>query len=102
MGSRFGGPKQLAPIGPGGSALIDYAARDAVAAGFGRLVLIVRRVEEFAIDGPPRTRSFELGRLSYDRDTRRVSIGPEGRSQFDLTVEALDVTLRIRPARPRP
>ena len=42
MGSRFGGPKQIAPIGPGGSALIDYAARDAVAARFGRLVLIVR------------------------------------------------------------
>jgi hypothetical protein len=42
MGSRFGGPKQIAPIGPGGSALIDYAARDAVAAGFVRLVLIVR------------------------------------------------------------
>jgi nucleotidyltransferase-like protein len=42
MGSRFGGPKQIAPIGPGGSALIDYAARDAMAAGFGRLVLIVR------------------------------------------------------------
>jgi hypothetical protein len=42
MGSRFGGPKQIAPIGPGGSALIDYAARDAEAAGFGRLVLIVR------------------------------------------------------------
>jgi hypothetical protein len=42
MGSRFGGPKQIAPIGPRGSALIDYAARDAVAAGFGRLVLIVR------------------------------------------------------------
>src|SRR5438270_5962275 len=42
MGSRFGGPKQIAPIGPEGSALIDYAAHDAVAAGFGRLVLIVR------------------------------------------------------------
>ncbi len=42
MGSRFGGPKQIAPIGPGGSALIDYAARDAMAGGFGRLVLIVR------------------------------------------------------------
>src|SRR5438105_2626994 len=42
LGSRFGGPKQIAPIGPEGSALIDYAAHDAVAAGFGRLVLIVR------------------------------------------------------------
>ena len=64
--------------------------------------LIVRRVEEFAIAGPPRTRWFELGRLSFDGDTRRMSIGPEGRSQFDLTVEALDVSLRIRPqTRPR-
>jgi hypothetical protein len=65
--------------------------------------LIVRRVDEFAIEGPARTRYFELGRLAYDRATRRVSIGPEGRSQFGLTVEALDVTLRIRPqTRPRP
>ena len=64
--------------------------------------LIVRRVEEFAIEGPARTKWFELGRLSFDRATRRVSIGPEGRSQFGLTVEALDVTLRIRPqTRPR-
>jgi len=42
LGSRFGGPKQIAPIGPEGSALIDYAARDATSGGFGRLVLIVR------------------------------------------------------------
>jgi hypothetical protein len=42
LGSRFGGPKQLAPIGPDGDALIDYTARDALDAGFGRLILIVR------------------------------------------------------------
>jgi CTP:molybdopterin cytidylyltransferase MocA len=42
LGSRFGGPKQIAPIGPNGSTLIDYAARDARAAGFDRLVLVVR------------------------------------------------------------
>ena len=59
--------------------------------------LIVRRVEEFAIEGPARTRWFELGRLAYDRATRRVSIGPDGRSQFAVVVESLDVTLRIRP-----
>ncbi len=50
MGSRFGGPKQIAPIGPGGAALIDYAARDAMAAGFGRLVLIVRGEIADAVD----------------------------------------------------
>lgn len=42
LGSRFGGPKQLAPIGPAGDALIDYTARDALDAGFERLILIVR------------------------------------------------------------
>ncbi|MGH9011222.1 MAG: NTP transferase domain-containing protein [Acidimicrobiia bacterium] len=50
MGSRFGGPKQIAPIGPDGSALIDYAARDAMAAGFERLVLIVRGEIAEAVD----------------------------------------------------
>lgn len=59
--------------------------------------LIVRRVEEFAIEGPARTRWFEFGRLAYERAIRRVTIGPDGRSQFALTVEAIDVTLRIRP-----
>ena len=42
MGSRFGGLKQLAPVGPGGATPIDYAAADARAAGFGPVVLIVR------------------------------------------------------------
>jgi hypothetical protein len=41
-GRRFGGLKQLAPVGPGGEALMDYTARDALAAGFGGVILIVR------------------------------------------------------------
>ena len=65
--------------------------------------LIVRRVGEFLIEGAARTRWFELDRLVYEPATRRVSIGSDGRSQFALTVEALDITLRVRPqARPRP
>lgn len=59
--------------------------------------LIVRRVEEFAVEGAARTRWFELDSLVYEPATRRLSIGSDGRSQFALTVEALDVTLRIRP-----
>ncbi len=42
FGRRFGGLKQLAPVGTGGQALMDYTARDALAAGFGGLILIVR------------------------------------------------------------
>lgn len=42
LGSRFGGTKQLAVVGAGGEAFIDFAIRDAVEAGVGRVVLIVR------------------------------------------------------------
>jgi hypothetical protein len=59
--------------------------------------LIVGRVEEFLIEGATRTRWFELDGLAYEPATRRLSIGSDGRSQFALTVEELDVTLRIRP-----
>lgn len=41
-GSRFGGMKQLEPVGPGGVAMIiDYTVYDAVRAGFGEVVLVV-------------------------------------------------------------
>ncbi len=41
-GRRFGGLKQLAPVGRNGEALMDYTARDALTAGFDHVVLIVR------------------------------------------------------------
>jgi hypothetical protein len=65
--------------------------------------LIVRQVEEFLVEGAARTRWFELDGLVYEPAIRRISIGSDGRSQFALTVEALDITLRVRPqTRPRP
>jgi hypothetical protein len=42
-GSRFGGPKQLEPLGPAGETMLDFAIHDARRAGFGDVVLIVRR-----------------------------------------------------------
>jgi len=41
-GRRFGGLKQLAPVGPAGVAIMDFTARDAVTAGFDGVILIVR------------------------------------------------------------
>ena len=41
-GRRFGGLKQLVPVGPGGEALMDYTVRDAIEAGFDGIILIVR------------------------------------------------------------
>ena len=43
MGSRFGSPKQLEPLGPSGELLIEYAIYDALRAGFKDIVLITRK-----------------------------------------------------------
>lgn len=42
MGSRFGGDKQLAAVGPAGETITDYLVYDALRAGFGDIVLVVR------------------------------------------------------------
>jgi dTDP-glucose pyrophosphorylase len=46
VGSRYGGPKQIDPVGPGGATLVDYAAFDARRVGFDRVVLVVRSENE--------------------------------------------------------
>ncbi len=43
MGSRYGGLKQLDPMGPSGETLLDYSVFDARRAGFDRVVFIIRR-----------------------------------------------------------
>ena len=43
LGSRFGGLKQLAPIGPRGEKIIDYSVFDAITAGVERVVFVIRR-----------------------------------------------------------
>jgi len=43
LGQRYGGIKQIAPVGPHGEALIDYAIFDAVKAGFDKIVFIIKR-----------------------------------------------------------
>ena len=43
MGSRYGGLKQIDPVGPSNESLLDYSIYDACAAGFGRVVFVIRR-----------------------------------------------------------
>ncbi|HEY3761504.1 MAG TPA: sugar phosphate nucleotidyltransferase [Verrucomicrobiae bacterium] len=43
MGSRYGGLKQIDPVGPNGETIIDYSIYDAMRAGFNRLVFVIRR-----------------------------------------------------------
>ncbi|MGJ8671576.1 nucleotidyltransferase family protein [Rubritalea sp.] len=43
MGSRYGGLKQMDPMGPNGETVLDYSVFDAIRAGFGKVVFIIRR-----------------------------------------------------------
>lgn len=43
MGSRYGGLKQIDPIGPNGEIIIDYSVNDAIKAGFNKIVFLIRR-----------------------------------------------------------
>ena len=43
MGSRYGGLKQLDGLGPNGETIMDYSIYDAINAGFGKLVFVIRK-----------------------------------------------------------
>lgn len=43
LGSRYGGIKQLEPVGPGGEIIMDYSIYDAIEAGFDKLIFIIRK-----------------------------------------------------------
>ena len=71
LGSRFGGVKQLAQVGPRGEALLDFSISDAIAAGFADVIMIVRtdieddvraHLDRFHADTPIRyVRQDDLG-----------------------------------------
>ena len=46
MGSRYGGLKQLDTLGPHGETIMDYSIYDAINAGFGKLVFVIRRISK--------------------------------------------------------
>jgi UTP-glucose-1-phosphate uridylyltransferase len=50
LGSRFGGLKQLDRLGPSGEALMEYSIYDAMQAGFGKVVLVIRKALQDEFD----------------------------------------------------
>lgn len=72
MGSRYGSLKQMDGVGPSGEAIIDYSIYDAIRAGFGRVVFVIRHL--------------------FERDFREV-FGPErfgGKIDVDFVFQELD------------
>ena len=43
MGSRYGGLKQIDGLGPNGETIMDYSVFDALRAGFGKIVFVIRK-----------------------------------------------------------
>jgi dTDP-glucose pyrophosphorylase len=64
IGSRYGGLKQVDPIGPGGEAIIDYSIYDAIRAGYGKVVFVIR--ESFAASFIEAFDSKLKGRIETD------------------------------------
>ncbi|WP_337042531.1 nucleotidyltransferase family protein [Emticicia sp. 17c] len=64
MGSRYGGIKQLDKFGPNGETIIDYSIYDAIKAGFGKIVFIIR--EELKADFQEIFGPKLEGKIDYD------------------------------------
>ena len=86
MGSRYGGLKQLDPIGNHGETFLDYSVFDAARAGFGRIVFVIRR--EFADEFQCRVLARYAGKLDVLCVFQELDDLPPGFSR---------PALRIRP-----
>lgn len=87
MGSRFGGLKQMEPIGPNGEVLLDFSVFDAKKAGFNKVVFIIK--EEIEKDfkeivGKKIEKVIDVEYVMQD-----VSILPEGRKKPFGTTHAI-------------
>lgn len=76
MGSRFGGLKQIAPIGPNGETIIEYSIYDAIRAGFGKVVFVVRK--HFADDFKALIESKIKGKIEVEYVYQELDKLPEG------------------------
>jgi len=76
MGSRYGGLKQLDPMGPSGETLLDYSVFDALRAGFGRVVFVIRR--DFEADFRERIGRRYEARTDVDYVYQQLDLLPQG------------------------
>ncbi len=79
MGSRFGGMKQISPVGPNGEILLDFSVYDAVKAGFTKVVFIIREENEADFRRVIGDRISE--RIAVEYVYQDMSILPQGRKK---------------------
>ena len=107
MGSRFGGIKQVQPVGPHGELIIEYSASDALRAGFDRLVLVIRKDIEADFRASIGARLEKHMKVEYvfqelDLEESRANLLPEGVLPRTKPWGTGHAVLAARPAVQRP
>lgn len=97
MGSRYGGLKQLDGVGPHGEVIMDYSIYDALRAGFGKVVFVVRRSFEKEFD------AFTMrfgGKVRYEIVQQEIEYIPTGYSYTPERVKPWGTNHAIMMAAP--
>lgn len=76
MGSRYGGLKQIEPVGPNGETILEYSIFDAIRAGFGKVVFVIRK--SFSEDFKERFESKLKGKIAIEYVFQELNMLPEG------------------------
>ena len=85
MGSRYGGLKQVDPVGPSGEAILDYSVFDAIRGGFGKVVFVIRH--DFEAEFKEKVGKKYEGHIAVDycyqdlNDLPAPYVFPEGRTK---------------------
>ena len=76
MGSRYGGLKQIEPVGPNGETILEYSVYDAIRAGFGKVVFVIR--ESFANEFKARFESKLADKIEIQYVYQEIDKLPKG------------------------
>lgn len=77
MGSRYGGLKQMDGVGPNGEIIMDYSIEDAISAGFGKVVFVIRHSFEQAFKAKINAEHFG-GRIAVEYVFQELDMLPQG------------------------
>lgn len=97
MGSRYGGLKQLDPMGPNGEVILDYSVYDAIRAGFGKVVFIIRK--DFADIFKEKIGSRFADKIEVDYAYQDLNDLPEGFTVPEGREKPWGTTHALRAAR---
>lgn len=97
MGSRYGGLKQLDPMGPHGETVLDFSVFDAIRAGFRRVVFVIR--EDFAEAFRQQVGERFAGRIDVEYVFQRLDDLPPGFEVPEDRVKPWGTAHAVRAAR---